>query len=56
MTGCKAFNPSGVIPACLLPFDAEYAIDEPAYRKHLRDVAQVSGLAAVTVNNTENIH
>jgi 4-hydroxy-tetrahydrodipicolinate synthase len=44
------FKPSGVIAACLLPFDTEYAIDEPAYRKHLRDVAGVAGLTAVTVN------
>lgn len=44
------FKPSGVIPACLLPFDTDYAIDEPAYRKHLRDVAAVTGLKAITVN------
>src|ERR671919_999270 len=44
------FKPSGVIAACLLPFDTEYAIDEPAYRKHLRDVAGVTGLTAITVN------
>jgi 4-hydroxy-tetrahydrodipicolinate synthase len=50
VTTFKDFKPSGVIPACLLPFDTEYAIDEPAYRKHLRDVAGVAGLAAVTVN------
>jgi 4-hydroxy-tetrahydrodipicolinate synthase len=46
----KDFKPTGVIPACLLPFDTEYAIDEPAYRKHLRDVGGVTGLSAVTVN------
>jgi 4-hydroxy-tetrahydrodipicolinate synthase len=50
VTKFKDFKPSGVIPACLLPFDTEYAIDEPGYRKHLRDVAGVAGLAAVTVN------
>jgi len=44
------FVPSGVIPACLLPFDDDFAIDAAEYRKHLRDVASVRGLAAVTVN------
>ena len=44
MTKFVDFKPSGVIAACLLPFDTEYAIDEPAYRKHLRDVAGVAGL------------
>jgi len=50
MTRFKDFQPIGVIAACLLPFDTEYAIDESAYRKHLRDVAGVTGLAAITVN------
>ena len=45
-----AFEPRGVIPACLLPFDASLAIDEPAYRRHLRDIASVRGISAVTVN------
>ena len=44
------FVPSGVIPACLLPFDDDFSIDEKNYRKHLRDVAAVEGLSAVTVN------
>ncbi|HEX7968755.1 MAG TPA: dihydrodipicolinate synthase family protein [Stellaceae bacterium] len=44
------FIPSGVIPACLLPFDDDFAIDAAEYRKHLRDVAAVAGLAALTVN------
>jgi 4-hydroxy-tetrahydrodipicolinate synthase len=45
------FVPAGVIPACLLPFDADFAIDARAYRAHLRDVANVPGLAAITVNS-----
>jgi len=44
------FEPKGVIPACLLPFRPDLSIDEASYRKHLRDVTAVRGLAAVTVN------
>lgn len=44
------FIPAGVIPACLLPFDEDFAIDVQEYRKHLRDVAAVPGLAAITTN------
>ena len=43
-------QPAGVIPACLLPFCEDYAIDERGYRKHLLDVAAVEGISAVTVN------
>jgi 4-hydroxy-tetrahydrodipicolinate synthase len=46
----KTYIPHGVIPAVLLPFDADLAIDEPNFRKHLRDVAAVSGLSAITIN------
>jgi 4-hydroxy-tetrahydrodipicolinate synthase len=42
--------PQGVIPAVLLPFRSDFSIDEAAYRKHLRDVAAVRGIAALTVN------
>ena len=44
------FVPSGVIPACLLPFHEDFSIDEKSYRKHLRDVSDVKGLSAITVN------
>jgi 4-hydroxy-tetrahydrodipicolinate synthase len=44
------FRPEGVIPACLLPFEADYAIDEDGYRKHLRSVVGVRGISAITVN------
>jgi 4-hydroxy-tetrahydrodipicolinate synthase len=44
------FDPSGVIPACLLPFHPDLSIDEASYRKHLRDVTAVRGLSAITVN------
>lgn len=39
-----------MIPAVLLPFDSDLAIDEANFRKHLRDVAAVEGLSAVTIN------
>ena len=42
--------PHGVIPAVLLPFDNDLAIDEPSFRKHLRDVAATPGISAITVN------
>jgi 4-hydroxy-tetrahydrodipicolinate synthase len=33
-----------------MPFDADLAIDESAYRAHLRDVGSVNGIAAITIN------
>src|SRR5882672_12149521 len=44
------YVPAGVIPAVLLPFNEDLSIDEAAYRAHLRDVAAVEGLSAITVN------
>ena len=44
------FEPRGVIPACLMPFDADLAIDEKAYRSHLADIASVDGIAGITIN------
>ncbi|HEY6381416.1 MAG TPA: dihydrodipicolinate synthase family protein [Pseudolabrys sp.] len=44
------YVPQGVIPAVLLPFDNDFAIDQTSFRKHLRDVAAVEGLSAITVN------
>jgi len=46
----KDFEPKGVIPACLLPFFDDLSIDETGYRRHLRDVAGVRGISALTVN------
>lgn len=45
-----AFAPAGVIPAVLLPFHDDFAIDERSFRGHLRHVAAVDGLSAITVN------
>ena len=44
------YLPHGVIPAVLLPFFDDLAIDEASYRRHLADVASVPGLSAVTIN------
>ena len=44
------FVPQGVIPAVLLPFHDDLSIDERSFRAHLRDVASVQGLSAITVN------
>ena len=50
MTRHKSYIPHGVIPAVLLPFDGELAIDEANFRKHLRDVAATDGISAITIN------
>jgi 4-hydroxy-tetrahydrodipicolinate synthase len=44
------YVPHGVIPAVLLPFNEDLSIDERGFRAHLRDVAAVPGLSALTVN------
>src|SRR3984893_12663666 len=46
----KSYIPHGVIPAVLLPFDGELAIDEAGFRKHLRDVSATDGISAITIN------
>ncbi len=46
----KQYVPHGVIPAVLLPFENDLSIDEANFRKHLRDVASVDGLSAITIN------
>jgi hypothetical protein len=50
MSRHNTYLPHGVIPAVLLPFDADLAIDEAAFRKHLRDVAATEGISAITIN------
>jgi 4-hydroxy-tetrahydrodipicolinate synthase len=46
----SSYIPAGVIPAVLLPFDDDLAIDEKSFRVHLRHVAATEGLSAITVN------
>lgn len=51
------FQPSRVIPATLLCFDPDLAIDERATRRHLAQVAATRGLAAITVNgHSSEVH
>lgn len=46
----RDYIPHGVIPAVLLPFQEDLSIDEASYRAHLKDVASVEGVTAITVN------
>ena len=46
----KNYLPHGVIPAALLPFNEDFSIDEASYRSHLRDIASVQGISAITIN------
>jgi len=41
---------SGVMPANLLPFKADLSIDEPAYRRHLRWLADTPGVTGIVAN------
>ena len=50
MSAFRDFVPHGVIPAVLLPFHDDLSIDEASFRNHLRDVAGVEGLSALTIN------
>src|SRR5262245_44915553 len=44
------YIPQGVIPATLLALHDDFSIDERDTRRHIRDVAAVPGLSAITVN------
>ena len=46
----RNYLPHGVIPAVLLPFHDDLSIDEASFRAHLRDVASVDGVSALTIN------
>ena len=51
------FTAEGVIPATLVAFHKDFQIDIEASRRHLRDVAAVDGLNAITVNgHASEIH
>jgi len=41
---------SGVMPANILPFTADLAIDEPAYRRHVRWLADTRGVTGIVAN------
>jgi 4-hydroxy-tetrahydrodipicolinate synthase len=46
----RNYLPQGVIPAALLPFNEDLSIDAASYRSHLRDLASVEGISAITIN------
>ena len=50
MSRFKDFMPAGVIPATLLAFNEDFAIDEAATRARLSDVGNGAGISAITVN------
>jgi 4-hydroxy-tetrahydrodipicolinate synthase len=41
---------SGIMPANILPFTADLSIDEPAYRGHLRWLADTRGVTGIVAN------
>ena len=45
-----SFRFSGCIPANLLPFTADLAIDVPAYQRHLRWLADTRGVTGIVAN------
>lgn len=50
MSTRTAYDPHGVIPASLLPFDDDFNVDEAAYRSHLQDILSVDGITAIAIN------
>ncbi len=50
----RNFEPAGVIPATLLAFQEDFAIDEAETRRHLSYVAATRGISAITVNAHSN--
>src|SRR2546428_4694109 len=41
---------SGIMPANILPFKADLSIDEPAYRKHIKWLADTPGVTGIVAN------
>ena len=57
MATAPKFVAKGVIPATLIAFDQDYAIDQKNSVKHLRDVSATDRLSAITVNgHASEIH
>ncbi|HEX3499793.1 MAG TPA: dihydrodipicolinate synthase family protein [Stellaceae bacterium] len=46
----REFVPHGVIPAAILPFASDLAIDEAGFRRHLDELAATKGVTAITIN------
>lgn len=49
-TKFKNHIPQGVIPAALMPFNADLSIDQGSLRKHIRDIADTKGISSICVN------
>ena len=47
----RKYVPQGVIPAALLPFHADFSVDEASFKSHLADLARVKGISAITINS-----
>jgi 4-hydroxy-tetrahydrodipicolinate synthase len=50
MAMTSPFRFRGCLPANLLPFTADLQIDEPAYRRHLRWLADAEGVTGIVAN------
>ena len=50
MSKYSKYVPQGVIPAVLMPFKSDLSMDTGAYQAHLRDLAGVAGVTALTIN------
>ncbi|WP_341236011.1 dihydrodipicolinate synthase family protein [uncultured Sulfitobacter sp.] len=50
MSKTEPYTPQGVIPACLMPFDADFKVNEAAYRAHLQDLLSVKGITGIAIN------
>jgi 4-hydroxy-tetrahydrodipicolinate synthase len=50
MASTPDYLPAGVIPATLLAFNDDFSVNESETRRHLRHVAAVHGVTAITVN------
>src|SRR5262245_59838499 len=50
MAPYPGYQPKGVIPAILLPFNDDLSTDEGSLRRHIRDVASTEGVSALTIN------
>jgi 4-hydroxy-tetrahydrodipicolinate synthase len=46
----EALTFSGIMPANILPFTADLSVDEPAYRRHLRWLADTPGVTGIVAN------
>ncbi len=44
------YLPAGVIPAALMPFNADRSIDERSLRRHISDIAATDGISCICIN------